>query len=352
MFLYWLLFTLTAIPAMVTRGRWQDRRARFGAAVLALIITLFVGMRYEVGGDWKSYLEIFDEVRYLPLSDILTYRADPGFTALNKLVLWAGFQYWAVNLVCAMIFTWSLFRFSFRLPNPWLAIAVATPYFVIVVAMGYTRQAVAIGLVMVALTAVAEHSFGRFIFWTILAATFHKSAVIVIPIVGMSYARSRLFVWAFAAIFTALGYYFFVSYRFDTLVANYSDYESQGAAIRVLMNALPAGIYLLTMKRYPLPRSEKVTWRNFSIISIASLVLIFEIQATTALDRLALYLIPLQLFVFGWLPSTFTQDGRPDRKLAIAVVVYSAAVLFVWLNYADNAQYWIPYQVYPLLGKS
>jgi hypothetical protein len=80
------------------------------------------------------------------------------------------------------------------------------------------------------------------------------------------------------------------------------------------------------------------------------MVLIFEIQATTALDRLALYLIPLQLFVFGWLPSTFSQDGRPDRKLAIAVVIYSAAVLFVWLTYADNAQYWLPYQMYSLWG--
>ena len=34
--------------------------------------------------------------------------------------------------------------------------------------------------------------------------------------------------------------------------------------------------------------------------------------------------------------------------LRVAVMLYSAAVLFVWLGFATHAQYWLPYRFYPL----
>jgi hypothetical protein len=34
----------------------------------------------------------------------------------------------------------------------------------------------------------------------------------------------------------------------------------------------------------------------------------------------------------------------------VLVVAYCALVEFVWLNFANHAKFWIPYQVYPLIG--
>lgn len=42
-------------------------------------------------------------------------------------------------------------RFARSQPDPWLAVLVAVPYLVIVVAMGYSRQAVAIGILLAGL---------------------------------------------------------------------------------------------------------------------------------------------------------------------------------------------------------
>ena len=47
-----------------------------------------------------------------------------------------------------------LIRFCLAQADPWLSVLIAIPYMVIVVAMGYTRQAVALGILMVGLAAV------------------------------------------------------------------------------------------------------------------------------------------------------------------------------------------------------
>jgi hypothetical protein len=40
------------------------------------------------------------------------------------------------------------------------------------------------------------------------------------------------------------------------------------------------------------------------------------------------------------------QDANADYKiLAAGVVAYSAAVMFVWLNFANDAHLWVPYSL-------
>jgi hypothetical protein len=71
------------------------------------------------------------------------------------------------------------------------------------------------------------------------------------------------------------------------------------------------------------------------------------IEGSTAVDRLALYLIPMQLFVLGNLPHALSRGGT-NRLILNAVIASSIAVQFVWLNYAQHAEAWIPYRLYPI----
>ena len=84
-------------------------------------------------------------------------------------------------------------------------------------------------------------------------------------------------------------------------------------------------------------------WRNFSLAAWLFLLLLMVIPSSTAVDRLALYIIPLQLAVLSRLPRAFDSG-----LLRYAVMAYSALVLFVWLTFAKHADYWLPYQFYPL----
>ena len=73
-------------------------------------------------------------------------------------------------------------------------------------------------------------------------------------------------------------------------------------------------------------------------------------RSSTVVDRLALYLIPLQIFVLSRLPESFPNKGRANSQLVIAVIFYSCAIQFTWLSFADHAESWLPYQLYPLFG--
>ena len=136
------MFTVPALAAVLSPGAVLSRRtprwtpAWLGAAVS---LSLLIGLRYQVGGDWPNYIEYFERVRDVPLAEVLGL-TDPGYQLLNWLSLKMGWGIFGTNLICGIMFTAGLLHFCRNLPRPWLAVTIAVPYLVIVVAMGYTRQ--------------------------------------------------------------------------------------------------------------------------------------------------------------------------------------------------------------------
>ena len=347
MLLYWLLFALFATGAMLDTGGDPFRTKRPSSLILlaGMFIIVLVGLRFQVGADWRSYEFMFSFAGYADFARVIKY-GDPGYQALNWLVQRADFKIWVVNLICAIIFTWGLLRLARTQPMPWLTVTVAIPYLVIVVAMGYSRQAVAIGIIMMGLAALARGgSLVRFAAYVAVAALFHKTAVVVLPLLVFSSERNR-FLNALAAIagFVLL-YDVFLAEDVDKLVKNYveAEYSSQGAAIRVAMNLVPALIMLLRGQRLGLSPGEVRIWRAFSWTSIGLLALLIVTPSSTAVDRIALYMMPLQLIV---LPRTVALFKSPQFG-RLVVILYAGAIQFTWLNFATHAEYWVPYQFFP-----
>jgi hypothetical protein len=112
------------------------------------------------------------------------------------------------------------------------------------------------------------------------------------------------------------------------------------------MNAVPAVILIVFRDRLFYTQAEKKLWLWMAIFSLVTVPLITV--SSTAVDRIALYFIPIQLFVFSRIPFLVKRLG--DRQLLVAgVVAYYALVQFVWLNYAAHALYWLPYRNYLFL---
>lgn len=349
---YWILFALPAVGALRERATWrQADQPHLLLLGLSLLFVLVIGFRYQVGGDWQTYLFHLDQARYLSFAETFA-QSDPGYALLNWLAARTFGEIWGVNLVCGAIFSAGLLSFAKAQPRPWLALLVAVPYLIIVIAMGYTRQGVAIGLAMLGLVAlVRKRSALKFVLWMALAATFHKTALLLVPIAALSVDRGRFWTALWVGGSTLLLYYLFLEDSVNPLMAGYleAEYNSQGAAIRVAMNLLPALLFLLLRRRFSLSRIEFRLWTNISILALVFVILLVVSPSSTAVDRMALYLIPLQLFVLSRLPEAFPASSRGVNQLALAVIAYSAAVQFTWLNFATHARYWVPYQVFPLL---
>lgn len=312
----------------------------------AIIMVAIIGFRYDVGGDWITYQFIYDRAGPLALFDALSI-GDPGYQALNWAVYQAGAQVWLVNLICGVIFVWGLFRFCRTQPAPWLAALVAIPYMVIVIAMGYTRQAVALGILMAGIAAFLRNaSLIRFGVYVVFAALFHKTAIVAFPVVALAAERNRLLNLLVVLVSALLLYDLFLGNAMDHFVNNYihSAYSSQGAAIRVGMNVLAALIFYVGRRRLQFTEVEQKIWRNFSLASVLALGMLIVSPSSTAVDRMSLYLIPIQLAVLGRAPLIF----KSRLFGCVTLVTYCFLVEFVWLNFAQFASKWVPYHFFPV----
>lgn len=338
---YWLMFLILAIPAIQSNTR-VSQRATFAWIAVGILMVFFIGYRHEVGGDWSNYIRHFRFKYNVSFADVIL-KSDPGYAYLNWLMKKWNLGIYAVNFICGIVFTTGLFAFARRQPNPWLALVIAFPYVVIVLGMGYTRQGVALGFIFFALNALQVNQFKRFILYITLATLFHKTALLLLPM-GMFYFG---YGWVFRIFATAAATYalydVFVAKSADTLWVNYVDAKlvSQGAKIRVLMNLVPSLLFLFYWRSWKGISSLFWVWFLFSIGSIISVFLVDF--ASTAVDRITLYILPIQIYVFSHLPIIM-QKQIPAELTKVGVLVFYALVLFVWLNYALHARYWLPYQ--------
>jgi hypothetical protein len=340
---YWLMFL---IPLGGVAGQLETTGRKFLWFIALSIMALLIGFRHEVGGDWFNYLRHFDNILYLSFSETLA-RSDPAYYAINWLFANAGWSIIWVNLVCALALIFGLNAFCRVQPLPWLALLVATPYLIIVVSMGYSRQSAALGFVLLGLAALGRQQTRKFVFFVLIGALFHKSAVIILPIAALAATQRRIWTFFWVSVVSLVGAYALVAGDVDTLWDSYvvSEYASasQGAFIRVMMNTVPSLLLLLFRNRIFYDSGERKLWLWMAVFSLACILGLS--YSATAIDRIALYFIPLQLFAFSRIPF-LTKNQSTFNLIIFAVVAYYALVMFVWMNFGANARYWLPYKSY------
>ena len=147
---YWIMFLIPAWMAINEQPRLQlsgKRSLNLRQSipqqwwVVIVIMTLLIGWRHEVGGDWYNYLGNFENAVYESLF-IEWWQDDPGYRFLEWIALKTNTGIYTVNLMAASLFSYGVVRFCLSLRRPWLALTIAVPYLVIILGMGYSRQAI------------------------------------------------------------------------------------------------------------------------------------------------------------------------------------------------------------------
>lgn len=361
---YWLIFAAFAVGAFSyasnisklgtapVSGPAAEIVSRRSAVLVGagLALVLLIGLRYRVGGDWANYQELFRRIAPQELSTVFAvFRQEPGYTLLNWVAARMGAGIWLVNLVCAIPFTYGLVLLCRQQPNPWLALLIATPFLIIVVAMGYTRQAAAMGFFLIGLASlIDERPSIRFIAWTLAGTFFHRTVLAFIPIMLISSAKNKFVSYTLVLVSLIVAYFTVLPAAIDQYAPGYirSQLSASGATVRVLMDVLPALIVLLSKGRFYWSLKEKQVWRTYAVLCLIAGAALPFIRSSVVVDRLAIYLIPIQIFAYSRIGYCFGLVRRGWLTWTTAVIVYSAAVQFVWLNYAVNAFAWVPYKNY------
>jgi hypothetical protein len=274
---------------------------------------------------------------------------DPGFRALISLLRDEHAPFFVLNLVCACVFSLGLARFATALPNPWLAVLVAVPYLVIVIAMSALRQATAIGFIFLALRGMGTKALWKSILWVLIAGLFHASAIIVAVLIALSYSRSR-FQSALILIVSAFPAYYVLASTFDTYLWRYGQHtiDSGGVVFRVAMNAVPALVLLAGGSSRFSPPDEEAFWRNLSILSLALAPALLLVTSTTSIDRLSLYAVPLQMLVLSGIPRQFSTTPETRIFPVMGIIAYCAMTLLVFFLLGTHARYYLPYRMVDL----
>ncbi|MCI5138426.1 MAG: EpsG family protein [Candidatus Electrothrix sp. AR1] len=335
---YWLMYAIPAFAALSvgSRGRsWSPW------IFLGIFFTICIGFRLQVGADWENYLPYYDREIGRALADPVI--GDPGYVLLNRLMAHWDWKIYGVNLVCGLIFIGGLVAFCRGLYRSWLGLAVAVPYLVIVVAMGYSRQGVALGLIFWGLVYLEQGNFLPYVLFIAAASLFHQTAVIMIPLGIFLYRQGWLYRIAAVILIAAGVWDALVVEDMNRLWITYVEQQmhSRGAFIRVAMNGTAAVILLKYWKQWKRVYPNALFWLWMAYGAIACVFLVDF--ATTAVDRLALYLTPLQVVVFSRLPFLARKELHANVMVVLILFGYGT-VLFVWLNFASHAQYWLPYR--------
>ena len=314
-----------------------------------LLLVFFRGLRDKIGGDWNSFLYTYEYsqkyqlVEYLIISQkSFLYSLIEWFSSYNNLSIYF------LNTICASIFTYGLISFCSYQYNIYIGMIVATPYLINVVSMGYTKQSVAIGFILLILRK-KNLLIKDFLFY-FLAISFHFTSVFIIvtSFFNTKLSNKKIFYFILVIIIIFIFFYnqiysFYNIYFLDKFDHNKVNlYTSKGVYYRSILTAIPALIFIYNYKKF----RQIVYWRFWLILSFIAIILAilaFIFPAfSTPFDRLGLYLIPIQILVFANIIYIFNNSKR-----IIVINLFIIAVYFLyqltWLNFAITKNAWVPY---------
>ncbi|PLK27155.1 EpsG family protein [Novosphingobium sp. TH158] len=350
MLIYWLLFAFPALMALAypvhPQSAFADRRGqRAGFVAFVVAYALIGGLRHETGGDWDTYTLMHEEIALGSALDAMT-TTDPLFGLLNWISAQLGMGLYLVNGVCCLLLGMGTVQVAARMREPWLGILFAVPYLLIVVGMGYVRQGAAIGMMLMALASLDNSRTLKTIALMAIGTLFHSSASLLFPMFGWALVRrNKLLAVASMVVGAALFAAFFLP-QLDKLELGYleQEYDSGGAATRILMSLLPSMLVLARWRHFGASARVRSVWIAIALANFAALGALAVSSSSTAVDRIALYFSVIQIAAFGEIRALAGVSDSMATGVRIALVGLAAMIQAVFLIFATHAYLWVPYQ--------
>ena len=349
---YYFLFSLPLI-GVFTHYHYKKNLDFFLWFFLIAIYIFIIGFRYEVGGDWDTYIHGLKKhtIQFDPLT--FNVRSDYGYELITWITYNLGFGIYGSNIISSVIFIVSLSYFCSLQPNKWLAFLISFPVIIVVLGMGFTRQGIAFAFFLLSLISLIKKNNFSYFLYMFISILFHKSIVIFLPIYFLSIEKNYLKNFLLFSFFLILISFFiykdiqllFITYILNRFTNNESGtgLVSYGIYYRLFLNLIPAIIMLIYRKQLTHNKIEKRIFVLFSLLIL--LFFLFSSTFSVVVDRMNLYTAILQVFVLSRL-CYIIEDKRIIKIVNLFIVIFYFLILFVWLNFAVNAHAWTPYMNY------
>ena len=237
-----------------------------------------------------------------------------------------------------------------RQPDPMGFLILLFPILIINMAMSGVRQAAAIGLICIAITAFIDRRSIKFIFFVFLAAGFHSSAIIFLLLLPFASGHYNNTSFAIASFFTLL-VSILIAYtnNFQYAVNAYvgTGREAYGAIFRVGLLSLSALYFILFVKK----KWKQSFPKDYGLVSLGSVGMIITLLmvyvSTIISDRFGYYFIPIQAMIFARLPYIPFKKNHSIYVVIPYIVIF--LVFFSWTQISWHFhECYIPYKTWIL----
>ncbi len=141
----------------------------------------------------------------------------------------------------------------------------------------------------------------------------------------------------------SISYLFFLKPYQKYFITTYilGGMESKGAYPRLLLNVIASLLVISGFVKEPKTK-DIIIFKTMSFFSLFFLFLI-PILGSTTIDRLSLYLYPLQFYAYSFFVYNI-KNKSSKFFFYYAIMCLYFLVLVVWLLFAVHREAWIPYK--------
>ena len=150
-------------------------------AVCAVAFIFISATRFQVGYDYNSYASMYFNMKYFDVEDIMNMREEKGFIFPLYVLDLAFENYWVVFIYTSIIIYGIIFLLIYKNSSkPWISVTAFLGFGLYFNSLCFLRQFIAALIVACAIKYVTEKNPLRFMVLTIVAASFHWSALLMI----------------------------------------------------------------------------------------------------------------------------------------------------------------------------
>lgn len=164
------------------KGQTKQKNLIF-LGISFIMLVAVASLRYEVGDDYYNYMMVFNIIKDKPLTEAFTYNYEPGFFLWCKLIqlFTPHFQWFYV--FSAIATTACVFWFIYKESKlPFLSVYLYMTMMFYYWSLSIMRQIFAAAICTLSIKFIREKKFTPFLLIVLIAASFHKSALIMLPI--------------------------------------------------------------------------------------------------------------------------------------------------------------------------
>jgi hypothetical protein len=218
------------------------------------------------------------------------------------------------------------------------------PIQIIVIGMGYMAQSIALAFLMTAYVQFIKERKFFFLILIVTGSLFHASLIIFAPMIFINFFHKNFLQKFILFAITIIIIFILLESYFNEMINNYilDDLSSPGAIYRLLLNFISVLIFLIFINKKKLCTNYKILFYFFSFNSLVLIILVNLSFATTAIDRIALYLNPIQILIINkFLITNFSANNRKIISTAFFIIYF--VFMYTWFNFSNYSSDWIPY---------